>query len=243
MADYREKIYASYRSTIYGLSNPDSLAQPIEGYRTGFGEFLPGNKEAKILDLGCGSGYLVNFLIQSGYQNVLGIDNSIEQVEFASKKGLPVIQANALDFLKENRDFDLIILTDVIEHLKKDEIIDLLESILSALAVGGSVIIRTGNASAIYGTTMRYIDFTHELEFTETSMRQVLLACGFTKISISDNKPSFGWKPKRLLRWILFKIWRAIFRLIYLIEVGEDSPRLLGKLLIAQAYKASTEER
>lgn len=237
MTNYREKMYASYRSTIYGLSNPDNSEQLREAYQARFDQVLPVNKQAKILDLGCGSGFLVNFLLQSGYENVVGIDNSIEQVEFAQKQGLPIIHANGLDFLEENKDFDLIILTDVIEHLKKDEIIKLLESILSALADGGYTVIRTGNASSIYGTTMRYIDFTHEIEFSETSLRQVLLACGFTKVSISDNKAPFGWKPKRLLRWTLFKIWRVIFRLIYLVEVGQDSPRLLGKLLIAQAYK------
>lgn len=241
MSNYRQKIYASYRTNNYIAKNSGDIESTIENYRFQFQDLLPKDKNAKILDIGCGSGFLVNFLVKEGYKNVLGIDNSPEQVEFGQSQNLPVIQAEAIEFLKENKGFDLIISTDVIEHLKKDEIIDFLERIYEALAENGYSIIRTGNVASIYATTSRYIDFTHEIGFTEDSLRQVLLVCGFNKILISDNKAKFGWKPKRLLRWSLLKVWRGLLSAVYTLEVGENKPRLFGKLLIAQAYKLPTD--
>jgi SAM-dependent methyltransferase len=240
MAGYRDAIYQSYRATRYEHANPDDPATQASRtaiYRYEFRGQLPSDKKAKILDLGCGSGLLVEFLLADRYTNVIGIDVSEDQVAHARTKGLPVQQAEALSFLEENAGFDVIILTDVIEHLKKDEIIRLLHGIRRGLADNGYALIRTGNAASVYGLTTRYIDFTHEIGFTEESFRQVLLATGFRDISITDNKAPFGWAPKRFLRWTLLKVWRVMFRAIYMLEVGTDSPRLLGKALIAIARK------
>ena len=74
---------------------------------------------------------------------------------------------NALEFLARTTSWDLVFATDVIEHLGKDEIIAFLEAIHRALKPGGVVVLKTGNASSIYGSTMRYIDFTHEMSFTD----------------------------------------------------------------------------
>lgn len=116
----------------------------------------------------------------------MGIDNSAEQVEFAKSHSLPVIQVNALEYLTHNKNFDLIVLTDVIEHLSKDEIVTLLLQIHEALAPNGYVIIRTPNACSFTAANSRYIDFTHEISFTERSIRQVLLACNFTQVLITE---------------------------------------------------------
>ncbi len=238
MNNYREILYASYRTTAYEQVNPGGLNRHhIENYASELGDLLPLDKHARILDLGAGKGFLVQFLMLKGYENVLGVDVSQDQVDFARRQGLPVTQANAFEFLRFNKGFDLIVATDVIEHLTKNEIVEFLEGIRGALVPGGSTILMTGNASSIYGGTITYIDFTHETSFTERSLHQILLACGFERISITDNKVRFGWKPKRLLRWALVKAWRAILTSIYTLEVGEDRPRLFGKLLIAQAFK------
>lgn len=237
MTTYRDLIYASYRTGAYGLYNSDKIETYTEAYKHEFGQILPVDKKAKILDLGCGSGFLVWFLLQEGYENVLGIDNSAEQVEFAKSHSLPVIQVNALEYLTHNKNFDLIVLTDVIEHLSKDEIVTLLLQIHEALAPNGYVIIRTPNACSFTAANSRYIDLTHEIIFTEKSLRQVLLSCNFSKVLITDEKPPFGWRPKRLSRWILLKTWRIILSAIYTLELGIDRPKLLGKNLIAVAYK------
>lgn len=245
MSGYRELLYGSYR-VHYDLRNPDTPEQwrsLEENYRLQFGPYLPAVKNGRILDVGCGSGYLLRYLLGAGYSDVAGIDTSPDQVEYCRNHGLPVERDNALEFLARTTSWDLVFATDVIEHLGKDEIIAFLEAIHRALKPGGAVVLKTGNASSIYGSTMRYIDFTHEMSFTDTSLRQILTACGFIEVSITDNVAPFGWRPKRLLRWAGLALFRAAQNAIYLLEVGEDRPRLFGKLLIAHARKPFETER
>lgn len=240
MNRYRKILYDTYRTNIFEKQNPTDAAgekSVSECYRKDFAKFLPVDKQIRILDIGCGSGYLVKYLRECGYVNVTGVDTSEEQVLFARSKGLPVICCDALEYLKNNGKFNMIFSTGVIEHLAKDEIIDFLFAVLKALEPGGVFIIRTDNASTITGITARYLDMTHEILFTESSLYQVLSACGFSEIEITDTGVPFGLRPRRLLRWILFKIWRTILTSIYLIEVGQCRPRLLGKNLIARTVK------
>ncbi|MGO9061825.1 MAG: class I SAM-dependent methyltransferase [Candidatus Binataceae bacterium] len=240
MADYREVLYGSYRATHYGAVNPGdsaSLSAASESYDLLFGKHLPSNRNVRLLDLGCGSGFLLEYLLRSGYSQAEGIDLSNDQVEYCKKRRLPVQRAEALEFLSDNRGWDLIISTDVIEHLRKNEVVAFLFAIRDALKPGGQVIIRTGNASSIYGPIARWCDFTHEVFFTERSLRQVLLACGFANVTVSDSVAQFGLRPKRLGRWLGLKVFRALLRAAFLLEVGVDSPHLFGKFLVSSGFK------
>ncbi len=242
MHEYRELLYACYRTGHYEAINPGTLNRfYVEDFRSQFAGFLPLDRKARIVDLGCGKGFLVQFLLQEGYKNVLGIDTSQEQVEFAKKSGLPVARADALQFLRENGDLDVVICTDLVEHFSKDEVVGFLTAIYDALAPGGSLIVRTINCSSILGTTARYTDFTHETGFTERSLRQVLVACGFKTVLITESKLLFYWRPKRLVHWALLKLWRMVLLTIFALELGKARPRLLGPDLIARASKSSNQ--
>jgi len=49
---------------------------------------LPQDKEAKIIDLGCGYGTFLNALSKLGYKNLYGVEIGKEQYQFLSKKVL-----------------------------------------------------------------------------------------------------------------------------------------------------------
>ena len=88
MDKYREVIYKNYRDSGYSsvvTDNPKDIKSRMEGYRLDLGVFLPEDKSSKILDLGCGSGYLLDLLLKSGYRNTSGVDISSDQVAFAAK--------------------------------------------------------------------------------------------------------------------------------------------------------------
>ncbi len=93
-------------------------------------------KDYVILDLGCGNGSLVNKLIELGY-NAYGIDASKTGIEIAKSKNpnrffcYDITQGELPDELKEIK-FDLIISTEVIEHVYSPaEFLQLCKSILS----------------------------------------------------------------------------------------------------------------
>ncbi|WP_158618039.1 class I SAM-dependent methyltransferase [Chitinophaga lutea] len=99
------------------------------------------NKEklqgAKILEIGCGSGYLLSRLQHEG-ANVLGIEPGVHCQEGAFKYNVPIIH----DFFpseKVTEQFDIIIAYNVLEHILDP--LNFLEKIKLALAPGGRLII------------------------------------------------------------------------------------------------------
>jgi hypothetical protein len=160
-------------------------------------------------------------------------------VRYCKERGLCVEEVEAELFLERNHGFDLVTLTDILEHLKKDEAIRIVSAVRKALNAGGAILIRTPNASSMIASTERWIDLTHELLYTEQSLRQLLRTCGFKNITIVDNQAPFGLRPRRLLRWIGLKVLRKTQRLVCLVDVGTDAPKLFGKCLIA--YAVTTE--
>lgn len=97
--------------------------------------FLKGKERFKILDLGCGNGSLANKLIDLGY-DVYGIDASSSGIEIAKRK-YPSrffhLNLSSTDIPIEimSLNFDIIISTEVIEHLySPDNFIELCTRIL-----------------------------------------------------------------------------------------------------------------
>ena len=87
-------------------------------------------KDLKILDYGCGFGQNLKKLKYNNYKNIYGVDINIQAIESCLNNNLNVKQLN-LENLKNPYDFkfDIIILTHIIEHIKKDEIINTLSLI------------------------------------------------------------------------------------------------------------------
>lgn len=85
-------------------------------------------KNKKILDVGCNTGILLIPLLEKGY-DVAGIDNSIRDIKIAKnnlkKKNLPesrVILADAQKIPFKTNCFDVVLLSDVLEHVTNPDI-------------------------------------------------------------------------------------------------------------------------
>ena len=59
------------------------------------------NKSSKILEVGVGSGYVLEFLKKRGFQNALGIDINPKAVEFCKKRKLKVIRSDLFSRVKD----------------------------------------------------------------------------------------------------------------------------------------------
>src|SRR3569832_1733011 len=79
------------------------------------------NMNRNILDLGCGNGYLVNYLLGKGY-NAWGTDASQEGITIAKQENpdrfyLQDLSTGKLPPELQKKQFDTVIATEVIEHL------------------------------------------------------------------------------------------------------------------------------
>lgn len=79
------------------------------------------DKKARILDIGCAGGPLLNELKQAGYENAAGADFSAEAVAKCKARGLMAYEMDAQDLKFDPNSFDLLIASDSLEHLENDE--------------------------------------------------------------------------------------------------------------------------
>lgn len=240
--DYRDLIYKSYISNGFGDGSIEKNGKiQRRYYKINYKKYLPNDKACRILELGSGMGQFVSFLSNSGYTDITAVDTSKENINYCNSlniKNVSFIKSDMYDFLKDKEEvYDVIVFNDIIEHLNKSEIVDILIKIRKALKKGGLVFIKTPNmANSFVNTQGRYIDFTHETGFTEFSMKQVLRATGFsnaiikgTNIYVVDYVVSgLCWLVSKFIGIIMF-LCSALF--------GRTSIRIFEKDILAIAYK------
>jgi 2-polyprenyl-3-methyl-5-hydroxy-6-metoxy-1,4-benzoquinol methylase len=220
---YREKLYSTYVSDNTGHNYGESSIRAVENqfpvWKKYYGRFLPDDRAAHVLELGCGDGGFVHYLRSTGYKNSHGIDRSPEQIKAAEGLGIKGVEcADIVDFLRDKKDrYDAIVARDVLEHFNKDEVMDLLGLIFSSLKPGGVLLIQTPNGESPFGTKFRYWDFTHEVIFTSNSLNHVLRATGFASVAFYPAGPV----PHGLKSTVRFLLWKAIELLLKFYMVVE----------------------
>lgn len=173
-----------------------------------------------ILDVGCGSGRLVQFLNKSGFQ-AKGCDLSPKAVAMARKlngtQNIRLAGATKLPF-KENC-FSLVTSISVIEHLTREEGEKFIREAYRVLTPGGFIFLVTPN----YGTPVRllqgkdwfaYKDPTHIYYYTGNSLTQLVTTHGFHnpkvhfkikyRRSMDLELPAFFSKSPSLLKKLFF---------------------------------------
>ena len=195
--------------------------------------YIPKNKDAKILDIGCGMGQFLGVLKAESYTNLKGIDINNEALASCRKKGLNVTQiTDTRDYkVPENEKYDFIIMSHVLEHIEKDIIIDTLIHIRqNLLAQGGSFALMVPNGQSFTGTYWRYEDFTHHLVFTSGTCLYVLKAAGFESIEFMDadgtSQMSFWKRP--IIKFFLgiYKMREDFWGFILQTSYHKPSPRI-----------------
>lgn len=222
-------------------------------YKSNFIPHLDIEEGHKILDIGCGMGLFLQAMRDFGFLNIEGIDIDEGQVEACKKKNLKVsLVKDSLQYLSEKvNHFDRITLFDVLEHIPQNGHLAFLKAIFKSLKPDGKLVLTVPNANSVLATRWRYIDWTHHISFTETSLDFVLYNSGFQQIEIKETE--FFSKPsprlfftryilkkdyrKRLKHWLLFKFFRKVQRLKYIAELGQEQgaaiPLSLNLLAIA----------
>jgi SAM-dependent methyltransferase len=206
--------------------------------------WLPEDRNTPILDIGCGWGNLLLGLWASGYHNLTGVELSKEQYDVARAslpKEIRLFHADAGEFLKSPAErFRLVIMFDVIEHMQKAVALDLLRSVFHAMEPPGSVVIRTANLANLAATYIRYIDFTHEVGYTEWSLFQLLDIAGFTDHRVIGPTTDLRW-------WRWYAPWRGfglrervvtfLQGMIYRAVGLRPLPSALGLILTVQSFR------
>jgi 2-polyprenyl-3-methyl-5-hydroxy-6-metoxy-1,4-benzoquinol methylase len=200
-----KEVFDQYVETTLICDTPTDLSLRL--YNTNYSNLLPSDKMANILDIGVGVGGFLIFLRDLGYVNARGIDISPSTIRSCKQKGLSCeLVEDTVRWLDGHVDeFDFICLLDVIEHIRKAELIGFLSAIRRSLKVGGRLLIQTNNMQAQDAQLIRYGDITHHLGFCETSLRQVCLTAGFKQVDIFGLETLYAFKRWQYVRQMPLK--------------------------------------
>lgn len=241
--DYRSRLYARYAE--HATSGRTSLAPNDLSSRKPYLDALierhfPKERSARILDLGCGPGALLFFLREHGYQNLAGVDRSAAQVESARSLGLSgVHEGDLFEALRAvpPQSLDVVVAFDVLEHLRKDEQLAMVDAIHAALAPEGRLIAHVPNGDSPFFGRVYFGDFTHEVAFTRGSMNQLLGAAGFSQVACFEDAPVVHGVASAV-RNVLWRGIRTALRAYMAVETG-SGPRdaIFSQNLLAVALR------
>jgi 2-polyprenyl-3-methyl-5-hydroxy-6-metoxy-1,4-benzoquinol methylase len=132
-------------------------------------------EKLKILEVGCGLGYLTYALVMDGY-NTTGLDISQNAIDEAVKNfGNHYICADITEYARQYKGvYDIVVLTEVIEHV--EDPVSFLQSLTELLKPdGGKIILTTPNktiypANIVWNTDLPPV---HLWWFSEDSMRYI----------------------------------------------------------------------
>jgi len=158
----------------------------------------------KILDVGCGTGKLVEFLNNTGF-NAVGCDNSPWAVKISGQT-----KASATHLPFKSYSFDCVTAIGLIEHLSPKEANKFFEETRRVLKPKGYFFIATPNSSSIRRFLkgkkwFAYSDPTHIVFYSPNSLKKILEKHQFgnfrltfkTNLGVAaDWKPSFTSLPK-----------------------------------------------
>lgn len=173
-------IYENYINI--GLGAGQQTVAKIRQFEKNYKLFFPTDKEDGILDIGPGKGEMLTCLSGLGYANLQAVDISASVVHYIKELGFNGFLANDLPNFLKGQKYALITMCDVVEHIPKNQVIEILTAVRKALTEDGILIVQVPNMQSITANIFLYDDFTHETGYTERSLAQLLKLAGFSSV-------------------------------------------------------------
>jgi SAM-dependent methyltransferase len=108
------------------------------------------HQNSSVLDVGVGSGSNLRMLAEMEFPNVIGLDANPDAVQICRDKGFASVQQGSICNLPfSSESFDLVLATDVIEHVQDDVVA--LREIYRVLRPGGYVLITVPAFQSLWG--------------------------------------------------------------------------------------------
>jgi predicted TPR repeat methyltransferase len=191
------------------------------------------------LDIGCGSGVVLQWLLSQGYRDIQGIDIDPVAINRVNAEVGPygqLVQSDLRSYMEAQPPGEVgcAIARDVIYYLPPADLLSTLQGIRRALTPNGTFIAEIFNGAAFTGPYVMYKDLGIRQIFTDRSLQLSLELAGFKEVRVFPVRI-----PVRTVRQLTFsaaqRLWEATLRTIYLIERGRDSenPTTFSKKVLA----------
>jgi 2-polyprenyl-3-methyl-5-hydroxy-6-metoxy-1,4-benzoquinol methylase len=176
-----------YSSDWVKAHSQNPIAKDIAKSTAGITRSVIGSKQADVLDIGCGSGLLVDHLAQHGY-NAIGLDWSEAAIEHAKRhyRGVYIL-SNVEQGLSIGRTLDCAVASHILEHLENPH--EFLQSVKKILEPDGYLVVAVPNLDwwnpkSIYRSVSTIFDPEHVVGYSAKGMRKVLKANGYEVVKM-----------------------------------------------------------
>ncbi len=139
-----------------------------------------GHRDIAILDAGCGTGGLMQFLNTQGCKDVVGFDLSALAVKHCVKRGLTACVGDLweLSDLYSGRQFDCIVSNDTLYHIEAEKRMQFLRQASTRLHADGIMILNLPALHCLRGSHDKAVGITHR--FTKAQMTSLASQAGLT---------------------------------------------------------------
>jgi SAM-dependent methyltransferase len=165
---------------------------------------LPGTDFGRVLEAGCGTGYMSGWLGREYGWRMVPVDLAHEGLAFGAKMGIErLTQANIAALPFGAGSFAALLSLDVLVHFERGEEMAALREFHRVLEPGGTLILRV---SALDILRSNHSIFAHERQrFTESRIRQQVTEAGFRVLDSSYANCLL--LPVALLK---FRVWEPL---------------------------------
>ncbi len=144
-----------------------------------------------IVDIGCGSGEMLELLTEAGHE-CLGVDTDANMVAACVSKGLSAVQDDGLHFVAQTPADSLkgIFCAQVVEHLLTSELEDLVRLAHRALRTDGTLVLETINPRSSFALGNHfYADTSHVRPVHPETLRFICQQLGFRNVQMEERSP------------------------------------------------------
>lgn len=188
------------------------------------------NSCQRVLDIGCGGGFLTNALALKGHE-VFGIDLSSTSLEVAQRKDatqkVRYQVANAYDLPFENESFDVVCAMDILEHVENPQ--KVIEEASRVLKKNGMFFFHTFNRNFFsYLIIIKGVDWFTPNAPTNMHVYSLFIKPKEMKKMLQKESLEIG-----SLRGFRPKIWsKELFKLVFRKKISPTFPFCFSKSLL-----------
>ena len=155
-------------------------------------ECLPG----KVLDFGCGIGDFLSFR-----PGTTGVDVNEHNVAYCRSRGFDVSVVNNGVINALDKQFDSIVMDNVLEHIPENEVSQVLEEIKRVLKVGGRLVI------GVPGLKGYQSDSDHKVYYTKQGLIQLLEKHDYFASDIFPMPLPWNWLGRYLRQYCIYGVF------------------------------------
>jgi 2-polyprenyl-3-methyl-5-hydroxy-6-metoxy-1,4-benzoquinol methylase len=174
-------IYEQPAGASTGRTPPEDLAR-LEQTGALFARHIP-SQQARILDVGCANGGLLQVLGRLGFRNLVGVDPSPACVENTRSSGYQSYRGELAHLPAKIGRFDAVILTSVLEHVL--DVKSAISALVSVCNDSGRIFLEVPDAAGYADylhAPFQDINTEHINHFSAAALRNLMAQFGFTAV-------------------------------------------------------------